>query len=92
MPHIGDRFTLLPVGTIYWSPVAERAWKVVKRTEKTLWLQELEVTHSRTTPPTISRSTLIGDPIMRRIDNTGSIRPNANTRLHPTKDILYKPE
>lgn len=42
MPHIGDRFTLPPVGTIYWSPVAERAWKVVKRTEKTLWLQELE--------------------------------------------------
>lgn len=36
MPHIGDRFTLPPVGTIYWSPVAERAWKVVKRTEKTL--------------------------------------------------------
>jgi len=80
------------VGTIYWSPVAERAWKVVKRTEKTLWLQELEVAHSRTAPPTISRSTLIGDPIMRRIDNTGSIRPNANTRLHPTKDIVHKPE
>lgn len=27
---------------------------------------------------------------MRRIDNTGSIRPNANTRLHPTKDIVHK--
>ena len=44
MPHIRDRFTLPPVGTIYWSPVAERAWKVVKRTEKTLWLPGLEWT------------------------------------------------
>lgn len=91
MPHIRDRFTLPPVGTIYWSPVAERAWKVVKRTEKTLWLQELEVTRSRTAPPTISRSTLIGDPIMRRIDNTGHIRPDATTTLHPTRDIVHKP-
>lgn len=92
MPHIRDRFTLPPVGTIYWSPVAERAWKVVKRAEKTLWLQELKVAHSRTASPTISRSTLIGDPIMRRIDNTGHIRPDATTRLHPTKDIVHKPE
>lgn len=92
MPHIGDRFTLPPVGTIYWSPVAERAWKVVKRTEKTLWLQELKVAHSRTASPKIDTSTVIGEVIMRRIDNTGSIRPNANTRLHPTKDIVYKPE
>lgn len=60
-----DRFTLPPVGTIYWSAACERAWKVVKRTEKTLWLQELEVTRSRTAPPTISRSTVIGDVIMR---------------------------
>lgn len=36
MPHIRDRFTLPPVGTIYWSPVAERAWKVVKRAENSL--------------------------------------------------------
>lgn len=34
----------------------------------------------------------IGDPIMRRIDNTGNIRPDATTRLHPTKDIVHKPE
>lgn len=91
MSHMRDRFTLPPVGTIYWSPVG-RAWKVVKRTEKTLWLQELEVTHSRTAPPTISRSTVIGDVIMRRIDNTGHIRPDANTSLHPYRDIAYKPE
>lgn len=87
-----DRFTLPPVGTIYWSQAQERAWKVVKRTEKTLWLQELEVTRSRTAPPTISRSTVIGDVIMRRIDNTGHIRPDANTSLRPYKDIAYKPE
>lgn len=61
-------------------------------TEKTLWLQELEVTHSRTAPPTISRSTVIGDVIMRRIDNTGHIRPDENTTLHPYRDIAYKPE
>ena len=87
-----DRFTLPPVGTIYWSQARECAWKVVKRTEKTLWLQELEVTRSRTAPPTISRSTVIGDVIMRRIDNTGHIRPDANTSLRPYKDIAYKPE
>lgn len=87
-----DRFTLPPVGTIYWSQARERAWKVVKRTERTLWLQELEVTRSRTAPPTISRSTVIGDVIMRRIDNTGHIRPDANTSLRPYKDIAYKPE
>ena len=58
MPHIGDRFTLPPVGTIYWSPVAERAWNVVKRTEKTLWLQELKVAHSRTASPKIRTSTM----------------------------------
>ena len=92
MPHIRDRFTLPPVGTIYWSPVAERAWKVVKRAEKTLWLQELKVAHSRTASPKIDTSTVIGEVIMRRIDNTGSIRPKANTRLHPTKYIVYKPE
>lgn len=92
MSHMRDRFTLPPVGTIYWSQARERAWKVVKRTEKTLWLQELEVTHSRTAPPTISRSTVIGDVIMRRIDNTGHIRPDANTSLRPYKDIAYKPE
>lgn len=66
MPHIRDRFTLPPVGTIYWSPVAERAWKVVKRTEKTLWLQELEVTRSRTAPPTISRTYVSDKTLMRR--------------------------
>ena len=87
MSHMRDRFTLPPVGTIYWSRAHERAWKVVKRTEKTLWLQELEVTHSRTAPPTISRSTVIGDVIMRRIDNTGSICPDENTTLHPYRDI-----
>lgn len=87
-----DRFTLPPVGTIYWSQAAERAWKVVKRTERTLWLQELKVTHSRTAPPTISHSTVIGDVIMRRIDNTGHIRPDANTSLRPYRDIAYKPE
>ena len=91
-PHIRNQFTLPPVGTIYWSPIAERAWKVVKRTEKTLWLQELEVTLSRTAPPTISRSATIGDTIMRRIDNIGFIRPDADTRLDPTRDIVYKPE
>ena len=92
MSSMRDRFTLPPVGTIYWSQAQERAWKVVKRTEKTLWLQELEVTRSRTAPPTISRSTVIGDVIMRRIDNTGHIRPDANTSLRPYKDIAYKPE
>lgn len=92
MSHMRDRFTLPLVGTIYWSRAHERAWKVVKRTEKTLWLQELEVTHSRTAPPTISRSTVIGDVIMRRIDNTGHIHPDANTSLRPYKDIAYKPE
>lgn len=92
MSHMRDRFTLPPVGTIYWSQARERAWKVVKRTERTLWLQELEVTRSRTAPPTISRSTVIGDVIMRRIDNTGHIRPDANTSLRPYKDIAYKPE
>ena len=92
MSHMRDRFTLPPVGTIYWSRAHERAWKVVKRTEKTLWLQELEVTHSRTVPPTISRSTVIGDVIMRRIDNTGSICPDEITTLHPYRDIAYKPE
>lgn len=39
MSHMRDRFTLPLVGTIYWSRAHERAWKVVKRTEKTLWLQ-----------------------------------------------------
>lgn len=92
MSSMRDRFTLPPVGTIYWSAACERAWKVVKRTEKTLWLQELEVTRSRTAPPTISRSTVIGDVIMRRIDNTGHIRPDVNTSLHPTRGIAYKPE
>lgn len=92
MSHMRDRFTLPPVGAIYWSAARERAWKVVKRTEKTLWLQELEVTHSRTAPPTISRSTVIGDVIMRRIDNTGHICPDVNTTLHPYRDIAYKPE
>lgn len=87
-----DRFTLPPVGTIYWSQAAERAWKVVKRTEKTLWLQELKVTHSKTESPTISRDTAIGDVIMRRIDNTGHIRPDADTSLRPYRDIAYKPE
>lgn len=80
------------MGTIYWSPVAERAWKVVKRTEKTVWLQELKVACSRTAPPEIDPSTEIGEVIMRRIDNTGSIRPDVNTRLHPTRDTVYKPE
>lgn len=64
----------------------------MKRTEKTLWLQELEVTRSRTAPPTISRSTVIGDVIMRHIDNIGFIRPYVNVALHPTRDIVYKPE
>lgn len=92
MSHMRDRFTLPPVGTIYWSQARERAWKVVKRTEKTLWLQELEVTRSRTAPPTINRSTVIGDVIMRRIDNIGFIRPDVNVALHPTRDIVHKPE
>lgn len=35
---------------------------------------------------------MIGDVIMRRIDNTGHIRPDANTLLRPYKDIAYKPE
>lgn len=87
-----DRFTIPPVGTIYWSQAAERAWKVVKHTERTLWLQELKVTRSGTKPPKIDPSTEIGDVIMRRIDNIGFIRPDANTRLHPTRDIVYKPE
>lgn len=50
MSHMRDRFTLPPVGTIYWSPVG-RAWKVVKCTEKTLWLQEIKVDRSRIGPP-----------------------------------------
>lgn len=87
-----DRFTLPPVGTIYWSRAAERAWKVVKRTERTLWLQELKVSRSGTKPPTISRSSTIGDTIMRRIDNTGHIRPDTNVSLRPYRDIAYKPE
>lgn len=92
MSAMRGRFTLPPAGTIYWAPAAERAWKVVKRTERTLWLQELEVTRSRTAPPTISRSTAIGDVIMRRIDNAGFIRPDENTALRPYRDIAYKPE
>lgn len=87
-----DRFTLPPVGTIYWSQAAERAWKVVKRTEKTVWLQELKVDRSRPKSPKIDPSTEIGDVIMRRIDNIGFIRPDADTRLDPTGDIVYKPE
>ena len=77
---------------IYGSLAAERAWKVVKRTEKTVWLQELKVTQSRTKPPEIEPSTEIGDVIMRRIDNIGFIRPDANVALHPTRDIVHKPE
>lgn len=92
MSHMRDCFTLPPVGTIYWPQAAERAWKVVKRTERTLWLQELKVTHSGTKPPTISRSATIGDTIMRRIDNTGHIRPDVNVALRPYRDIAYKPE
>ena len=92
MPAMRGRFTIPPVGTIYGSLAAERAWKVVKRTEKTLWLQELKVDRSKTKPPKINRSTVIGDVIMRRIDNTGLIRPYATTSLHPTRDIVYKPE
>ena len=80
------------MGTIYWSRAHERAWKVVKRTEKTVWLQELKVTHSRNRPPKIDPSTEIGDVIMRRIDNIGFIRPDANVALHPTRDIVHKPE
>lgn len=91
MSHMRDRFTLPPVGTIYWSPVG-RAWKVVKCTEKTLWLQEIKVDRSRIGPPTLDCSTVIGDVIMRRIDNTGHIRPDENTTLHPYRDIAYKPE
>lgn len=91
MSHMRDRFTLPPVGTIYWSPVG-RAWKVVKCTEKTVWLQELKVTHSKNRPPEIEPSTKIGDVIMRRIDNIGFIRPDANVALHPTRDIVHKPE
>ena len=91
MSAMRGRFTIPPVGTIYWSPVG-RAWKVVRRTEKTVWLQELKVDHSRHKSPKIDPSTEIGDVIMRRIDNIGFIRPDANTRLHPTRDIVYKPE
>ena len=80
------------MGTIYGSLAAERAWKVVKRTEKTVWLQELKVDRSRTKPPEIDPSTEIGDVIMRRIDNIGFIRPDANVALHPTRDIVHKPE
>lgn len=79
MPSMRDRFTLPPpVGTIYWSPVG-RAWKVVRCAEKTLWLQEIKVERSRIGPPTLDCSTKIGDVIMRRIDNKGVIRPDANT-------------
>lgn len=92
MPAMRGRFTIPPVGTIYGSLAAERAWKVVKRTEKTVWLQELKVTQSRTKPPEIEPSTEIGDVIMRRIDNIGFIRPDANVALHPTRDIVHKPE
>lgn len=92
MPAMRGRFTIPPVGTIYGSLAAERAWKVVKRTEKTLWLQELKVTHSRNRPPKIDPSTEIGDVIMRRIDNIGFIRPDANTRLGLTMSIVHKPE
>lgn len=92
MSSMRDRFTLPPVGTIYWSQARERAWKVVNRTERTLWLQELKVTHSGTKPPIISRSATIGDTIMRRIDNTGHIRPDVNVSLRPYRDIAYKPE
>ena len=87
-----DRFTLPPpVGTIYWSPVG-RAWKVVRCAEKALWLQEIKVERSRIGPPTLDCSTKIGDVIMRRIDNKGVIRPDANTRLGLTMSIVYKPE
>lgn len=92
MTAMRGRFTIPPVGTIYGSLAAERAWKVVKRTEKTVWLQELKVAHSRTKPPEIEPSTEIGDVIMRRIDNIGFIRPDANVALHPTRDIVHKPE
>lgn len=92
MSHMRDRFTLPPVGTIYWSRAHERAWKVVKCAEKTLWLQEIKVDRSRIGPPTLDCSTKIGDVIMRRIDNKGVIRPDANTRLGLTMSIVYKPE
>lgn len=92
MPAMRGRFTIPPVGTIYGSLAAERAWKVVRRTKKTVWLQELKVTHSRNRPPEIEPSTEIGDVIMRRIDNIGFIRPDANVALHPTRDIVHKPE
>ena len=91
MSAIRGRFAIPPVGTIYWSPVG-RAWKVVKCTEKTLWLQEIKVDRSRIGPPTLDCSTKIGDVIMRRIDNIGLIRPDANVALHPTRDIVHKPE
>ena len=92
MSAMRGRFTIPPVGTIYVSLAAERAWKVVRRTEKTVWLQELKVDHSRHKSPKIDPSTEIGDVIMRRIDNKGVIRPDANTRLGLTMSIVYKPE
>lgn len=92
MSAMRGRFTIPPVRTIYGSLAAGRAWKVVRRTEKTVWLQELKVAHSRTKPPEIEPSTEIGDVIMRRIDNIGFIRPDANVALHPTRDIVHKPE
>lgn len=65
----------------------------MKCTEKTLWLQEIKVDRSRIgPPPTLDCSTKIGDVIMRRIDNKGVIRPDANTRLGLTMSIVYKPE
>lgn len=91
MSAIRGRFAIPPVGTIYWSPVG-RAWKVVKCAEKTLWLQEIKVDRSRIGPPTLDCSTKIGDVIMRRIDNKGLIRPDANTRPSLTMNIVYKPE
>lgn len=91
MSAMRGRFPIPPVGTIYWSPVG-RAWKVVKCTEKTLWLQEIKVDRSRIGPPTLDCSTKIGDVIMRRIDNKGVICPDANTRLGLTMSIVYKPE
>ena len=91
MSAIRGRFAIPPVGKIYWSPVG-RAWKVVKCAEKTLWLQEIKVDRSRIGPPTLDCSTKIGDVIMRRIDNIGLIRPDANVALHPTRDIVHKPE
>lgn len=76
MPAMRGRFTIPPVGTIYGSLAAGRAWKVVRRTEKTVWLQELKVDRSRTKSP--------GDRTLNR-DRGCNHAPHRQYRFHPPR-------